>query len=65
MSPATLLKKCHNSIQPIMNLSGYTVNINLSSPLSVSSTFSKLPQENEMILPSPDDVMSSIKDVES
>ena len=37
-SLATLLK---NSIQPIMNFSGCTVNINLSSPSSVSSSYHK------------------------
>ena len=62
ISPATLF---NSSFQPIMNFSGCTVNFNLHSPptaSSASSAPSKLPQE---ILPSLDDVMAFIKDVES
>ena len=59
LSPATLF---NSSLQPIMNFSGYTVNFNLRSPPTASSAPSKLPQE---ILPSLDDVMAFIKDVES
>ena len=59
MSPATLL---NNSLQPIMNFTGCSVNTNLSSPPTPSSAPSKQPKE---ILPSLDDVMAFIKDVES